>query len=173
MTIALCNVCREIDFERGVQGNWDEEIYLGHLASIFKKRQYCCFCNLIYEALRLVNGGDVSPELADDGEPIECTLWNIFGGRSQLINNVTEYEKLLRVRLYGHWKKDFDGLNITARQLATHLSKSNLFLGRRLNHGQINFETIKEWMRSCESWHEMNNEYRGVLLSFDLILWKN
>ena len=158
----LCNICRKIDFKRGLQGNWNEEIPLGTLAAILQKRQHCRFCNLICEALKQVNGGALSPELAHDGKPITCDLWNTQGGRSQCINGVTSTERLLRVRLYSHWKKEFDGLNITARQLATDRRESNLFLGRYVSDGQISFETVKQWLRSCECWHGINDNYRGV-----------
>ena len=157
----LCNVCNKIDFEGGFQGSWVNQIPLGPLALIFQKRLHCNFCNMICESLEARCEGFEVPMLDYNGIPIFCNLSSGNGGRSREVNGVITEERLLKVELSGHWEKDYGGMKIGIFQLAD-TEQPELFLRRRIDRGRINFDTVKEWLHSCETWHIAVGEFRGV-----------
>src|SRR5438046_698896 len=77
--VHLCDTCATIDFEGGLRGEWNEEIALGTLSSIFDKQNFCSFCRLARDAVYQAHGDDVS-FAAHDGCPITCSLWYVCGG---------------------------------------------------------------------------------------------
>lgn len=159
---ALCEICQTIDFDRGLRGAWDEKIALGTLRSILDKRHRCCFCRLIHDSLQQSTQEITLLDTTHDGRPILCKLWNTLGARSQVTKDGVKSEHLIQIALEGHWKREYTGLTFTVRRLASDLEESSLFLGRRVDEGKISFNTVKQWLRGCESWHTTADEYRGV-----------
>ena len=164
-TSHLCDVCEKIDFERRLQDDSGDEMSLGPLALIFEKRRHCSFCNIVCESLEARREGFDVPVLDHEGKPIFCFLSDCYGGRSQYAGGVTCGEKFIRVELSGHWNAEYGGMKIGFFPLAD-AKQPKLFHRRRIDQGQVNFDTIKEWLQSCERWHATVDEHRGVCMAF-------
>ena len=159
--VILCDTCAKIDFERGLRGEWDEQIVLGTLASIFDKQTVCSFCRLVRNAVYQAYGNEVTVA-AHDGRPITCLLWNIGGGHHITRRYQKVKEVNLRIEMRGHWNAKFVGAGVVARKLVTNSEADGLFCARPVDGGQINFPLVKAWLRNCEQWHQSADEYRGV-----------
>ena len=159
----LCCVCKTINFEKLITGEIDDDINLGTLISISKKQNECTLCSLIVKAARQ-HGTAKFGELifhAHDGSLITCSVRFRYTGWTALENGKERREIGVRIKFNGHWNSSYTGSTSMVRPLASEYRSDNLFCGRLLPRGHVDFETIKTWISTCVSSHTSVEELTG------------
>ena len=159
----LCCVCRTIDFEKLCSGDIDDDINLGTLQSIHRKKNECSFCNLIVKSAgrRDADKAEEPNFYAHDGRVITCLVNYQLTGWSALEHGKEKRDVNLGIHFDGHWDSRYSGHTTIARRLASDCDIGNLFCGRLLLGDHINFETIKSWMSICTTSHTSVGEFSG------------